>query len=231
MAGLIVQSLDANWHANHYKFITRLNKYYPRWPWVKLGSIFVKPGRSVAIPDPLGDAEVKQLIDDGRLKWQEILETNENNLNNLLTEKWAYDISGESNDSGKYADYVSAWSESRIIDGFDNRGFVKLTPTGKTVNDAGRPIDRRHDYILSVLECLSVGSKPVNAWHQTPRTASSIFYPYGPNTHWLIEQDKSYLVAMADAGISEDAPVRNTSINVRVKESMLISKVAHKCSL
>lgn len=86
MSGTRLSATAPKAHENHMKFQARLRKYYPDWPWVEVGSVFNNPLGHHRMPNASDGEQLRRLIDDGRSKWQVVLESDEKDLPRRLME-------------------------------------------------------------------------------------------------------------------------------------------------
>ena len=160
-----------------------------------------------------------QLVESGKSRLQKILESNEHYLETIGAQTWASD---RPKGKGKASEWDSVlptgWTESTNPNpaNLDNRGFVFLSDNSTTVTNDNILIDRRLDYILSVLESLEVGTGSSEYHHDIQRTACAVSYPFGPNISVLAESTPQHQLA----GSSQEASLH---VNVSCQISLSLA--------
>lgn len=183
-----------------------IKQHYPSWPWVDLGQSIEggMPEQVVTLHGPVTNEQLKTYVDLGRLKVQTLVEGNIDDFDRLAMQApWNCepDPSGHKHQRKVTANHCpdTEWSSFDLSECMDNHGVLKCDAYGRLVNDYDVVVDRRLDYVLSILENLAVGMADDKAWKKNgkikwerPRTANSLIYPHGPNMFLRIQQDKSY---------------------------------------
>ena len=185
---------------------------YPSWPWVGLDTVFGSPTRNINLPPVLGDEDLKKLVDLGRAECQELLESDVDQFNTIISNtcRKGPDPSGNKHQITGTRDrhFSRTWKHQDTTPGLDNRGFVQYGRDGRTYTVDGRSVDRRFDHILSVLESLPV-HRAQKFKYSRPHTISSITYPYGPNVRIEQVQNKKYVTRSPHGHEDEVALVRS----------------------
>lgn len=187
-----------------------IKNFYPTWPYVNLGSTNQSGIMVPVLPvkPPLDDGKIKSEVDMGRLSVQKLLEGDIDDFYHRATSPPYRRPDGLTGNKHQRSIDVfagpdgpdSQWSTEDRSRFFINTGSVYRDPISKALFDSeNRCVDRRFDYVLSVLESLPVGMPDDLAWElngsvkwQKPRTANSLVYPHGPNMHINMVQNQGY---------------------------------------
>lgn len=148
---------------------------YPTWPYVKLGSSNDSGTTVQVLPHspPLNNSYLKSCVDLGRVHFQTLSEGDIDDVYRRATSpphRRGDDPSGRKHQ--RTIDLFtgpdgpdSLWSSEDRSRSIDNRGSVTYEPICNfSSNNDGDFVDRRFDYVLSVLESLWVGMPDELAW-------------------------------------------------------------------
>jgi hypothetical protein len=168
-----------------------LHQYYPSWPYVNLGTDSTDV-QQITVPEPMNEDDLVRTVNLGR-HLNRLLECNVSEAYHVMTQNLGWPPDPQYYQTRENpTPFNQAWTATNTSKVLDNRGFVSIDENRELRSEDGRVVDRRYDYLLSILESLPIGSDSSNTKWERPRTASSIVYPYGPNLRLRLAQDKEY---------------------------------------